>query len=136
MRRDTGIMKRGAALLLSLFMLSAAMCAAAENDTEKGETFMFENEIPAEYLTKVPDGGRIEEITYLSKDYYKDQADVEKHALVYVPAGYTGTVYASAKGDYYYTSAEFHSLVRHIHVVSDTRGLKQCDRCAALDRLG
>lgn len=53
-----------------------------------------------------------------------------------VPAGYTGTVYASAKGDYYYTSAEFHSLVRHIHVVSDTRGLKQCDRCAALDRLG
>ena len=90
MRRDSGLTKRGAALLLSLFMLFTALCAAAESDTEKGESFMFENEIPAEYLTKVPDGGRIEEITYPSKDYYKDQADVEKHALVYVPAGYTG----------------------------------------------
>ena len=87
MRSNSDLIKRGAALLLSLFMLSAALCAAAESDTEKGEAFMFENEIPAEYLTKVPEGGRIEEITYPSKDYYKDQADVEKHALVYVPAG-------------------------------------------------
>ncbi|MGX8704154.1 MAG: hypothetical protein ACSW75_01540 [Lachnospiraceae bacterium] len=53
-----------------------------------------------------------------------------------VPAGYQGEVYASAKGDYYYTSAEYHSLVRHVHVVSDTQGLKLCDRCAALDRAG
>ena len=90
MRRDTYFLKRGAALLLSLFMLSTALCAAAESDAEKGESFMFENEIPEEYRTKVPDGGRIEEITYLSKDYYRDRADVEKHALVYVPAGYTG----------------------------------------------
>lgn len=53
-----------------------------------------------------------------------------------VPAGYTGEVYASAKGDYYYTSAEYHSLVRHVHVVSDTQGLKLCERCAQLDRMG
>ena len=53
-----------------------------------------------------------------------------------VPGGYEGEVYASAKGDYYYTSAEYHSLVRHVHVVSDTRGLKKCERCAMLDRMG
>ncbi len=53
-----------------------------------------------------------------------------------VPAGYEGTVYASANGLYYYTSASYHSLVRHVHVVSDTQGLKLCERCAALDRAG
>ena len=58
MRRDSGLMKRGAALLLTLFVLFTALCAAAESNTEKGEAFMFENEIPGEYLTKVPDGGK------------------------------------------------------------------------------
>ena len=53
-----------------------------------------------------------------------------------VPAGYTGEVYASAKGDYYYTSAEYHSLVRHVHIVSDKKKKKKCERCAALDRMG
>ena len=90
MRKHPGFLKKGAALLLSLFVLSAALCACAEVQNEKGEAFMFENEIPEEYLAKMPGGGRIEEITYPSKDYYKDGADVEKHALVYVPAGYTG----------------------------------------------
>lgn len=51
-----------------------------------------------------------------------------------VPAGYQGTVYASANGDFYYTSAEYHSLIRHVHLVSSTGGLPQCQRCAARDR--
>ena len=91
MRTRTGFPARAAALLLALCLTAAAGCVAAESQSpEEGEVPMFENEIPAEYRTKVPDGGRVEEITYPSRDYYGDQAEVAKHALVYVPAGYTG----------------------------------------------
>lgn len=86
------------------------------------------------------------ECTHLSLTVFKsDTATIQNLRNEYgrkyragpgVPAGYQGEVYASAKGDYYYTSAEYHSLVRHVHVVSDTQGLKLCERCAALDKAG
>ena len=53
---------------------------------------MFEDVIPENYLSERENGGRIERITYPSKDYYGDGADVEKPALVYLPAGYSGGV--------------------------------------------
>ena len=81
-------MKRIAVLLLALVTLTAAIpCAAAE----KGESFVFENSIPAEYLKMMPEGGgKVEKISYMSRDYYKDEnVEVEKHALVYLPAAYS-----------------------------------------------
>ena len=78
------------AALLAVLVLAAAPCFAEK----EGEAFMFEDAVPQEYLKEeVPDGGRIEAVTYMSKDYYQDvNADVEKHALVYLPAGYSEDV--------------------------------------------
>ena len=64
-------------------------CAAAENE---GAGFMFEDVIPENYLSERENGGRIERISYPSKDYYGDGADVEKPALVYLPADYSPDV--------------------------------------------
>lgn len=51
------------------------------------------------------------------------------------PSGYTGEVYVSARGTYYYPSADYGALTRHVHIVSrsDYSGLTCCARCAALD---
>ena len=48
------------------------------------------------------------------------------------PRGYSGPVYASAKGDYYYPSDQYGSLVRHVHIVrkSECAGLEECERCS------
>ncbi|MBO7364174.1 MAG: hypothetical protein J6U26_02460, partial [Lachnospiraceae bacterium] len=88
MKRRRGI--RAAALALAVLTAAAAGCAAAENEeTEKGAVYMFEDAIPAGYYVPVKEGaGRIDTIRYPSKDYSGDGADVEKPALVYVPAGY------------------------------------------------
>ena len=90
MRRLSRFGLRAAALLLAV-LLATGGCAAAENDaSEKGDSFMFEDEVPQEYrIRRVQDGGRVERIHYMSKDYYGDQAEVQKHALVYLPAGYS-----------------------------------------------
>lgn len=44
--------------------------------------------IPETYRAKVENGGTIEYITYISKKYYGDGSDNEKHANVYLPVGY------------------------------------------------
>ena len=44
--------------------------------------------IPEAYRVMVKDGGKIEHITYKSKNYYGDGAENEKKANVYLPAGY------------------------------------------------
>ena len=89
MKKFPGLPRRAAALLLSVFVLSAACAAAAETPGEKGEGYMFEDVIPEKYLEKMENGGRIERITYPSKDYYGDGAEVEKPALIYFPANYS-----------------------------------------------
>lgn len=51
------------------------------------------------------------------------------------PKGYTGTVYAAARGEYYYPNATYASLTRHVQMVKKTEveGLHECSRCAARD---
>ena len=76
-----------AAVLLACVL--AAGCAAAE----KGESAVFENEIPEAFYQPVAENaGRVERVTYPSKDYSGDGADVEKPALIYFPAGYSEDV--------------------------------------------
>lgn len=46
--------------------------------------------LPVEYKKTMPEGGgTVEKITYPSKDYTGDGAEVTKKALVYLPAGYS-----------------------------------------------
>ncbi len=51
------------------------------------------------------------------------------------PAGYSGDVYITAKGDYYYPSTDYGSLTRHVRIarLGDHTDLRQCSRCAARD---
>lgn len=51
------------------------------------------------------------------------------------PKHYSGVVYASAKGDYYYPSLNYASLKRHVHLSkrSDCGDLPECSRCRARD---
>lgn len=51
------------------------------------------------------------------------------------PRGYTGDVYVTAKGDYYYPSMDYGSLTRHVRIAraADADGLCLCSRCAARD---
>ena len=88
MKRRTGI--RAAVLALAVLMAAAAGCAAAENkETDKGAEHMFEDAIPTEYYVPLEENnGRVDTIHYPSKDYSGDGAEVEKPALVYVPADY------------------------------------------------
>lgn len=54
------------------------------------------------------------------------------------PKNYTGPVYVTPQGTYYYPSTDYGSLTRHVHIVnkSDYEGLKLCERCAARDAKG
>ena len=47
------------------------------------------------------------------------------------PAGYTGTVYVTAKGDRYYPSPDYAGLQRHVRMeaLEDLSGLCECSRC-------
>lgn len=50
------------------------------------------------------------------------------------PKNYSGPVYVTEKGDYYYPSTEYGALTRHVHIVSreEAGNLPLCERCAAL----
>ena len=52
------------------------------------------------------------------------------------PENYSGPVYLTEKGDYYYPSSEYNSLIRHVSVTdqSECGGLSLCERCAARDK--
>ena len=52
------------------------------------------------------------------------------------PENYNGPVYLTEKGDYYYPSSDYNSLVRHVSVTeqSECGDLCLCERCAARDR--
>jgi len=47
--------------------------------------------VPSEYFAEAPAGGRIERISYKTKDYFGDGAEITKSANVYLPAGYDAT---------------------------------------------
>lgn len=47
--------------------------------------------IPVQYRVRATEGGRIELITYKTKDYFGDKEEVTKSANVYLPIGYDGT---------------------------------------------
>lgn len=51
------------------------------------------------------------------------------------PEGWTGPVYVSEQGNFYYPSTNFGSLTRHVHIASaeECEGLPCCERCAARD---
>ena len=59
-----------------------------ENLSTGKDTSAVENEIPAEYIQTVKNGGTVEKIHYQSKDYNGDQAEVTKYAAVYLPPDY------------------------------------------------
>ena len=52
------------------------------------------------------------------------------------PEDYSGPVYLTEKGEYYYPSSDYNSLVRHVSVTdqSECGGLGLCERCAARDK--
>lgn len=51
------------------------------------------------------------------------------------PPDYTGVIYVTAQGDFYYPSTAYGSLTRHVHLVrlSDLPALPLCGRCARKD---
>jgi len=51
------------------------------------------------------------------------------------PEGWTGPVYVTKLGNYYYPSTNYGSLTRHVHAASaaECRDLPCCERCAARD---
>ena len=82
--------RRAAAILLTALMLIVPVTCFTE---EKGALDMFADSIPDAYVwNKVENGGKVVGITYPTKDYFGDQADIEKHALVYLPPDYTEDV--------------------------------------------
>lgn len=65
--------------------------SAAKEDTQAAEKEKPEitNMIPTDYITAYKgEGGTIEKISYMAKDYTGDGEDVEKFAYVYLPEGY------------------------------------------------
>ena len=68
-------------MLMSLCLISVS-CA---------EGIELPDKLPQEYLVGMQGGGTVEKIQYPSKDYSGDQAEVTKHAVVYLPAGYDDT---------------------------------------------
>lgn len=88
-----------------LYILTAAVlltaCASTKEEAEvqeQQEVPVVEtivqpeevHEIPKEYLVMVENGGTVETIYYMSKDYLNNaEVEVEKPAQIYLPAGYT-----------------------------------------------
>lgn len=59
---------------------------AIEMETKTSQIF---DAIPVEYRKKCEYGGKIEQITYVSKNYFGDESKIEKKANVYLPVDYT-----------------------------------------------
>ena len=58
-------------------------------DMETPEGFSFSDQIPSEYLSLAEERGTIERVEYTTRDYLGDEAEITKHAFVYLPYGYT-----------------------------------------------
>ncbi len=72
------------------FVFSSAFLLFGLTSYVYGEEVMAEK-IPSEYLVTLPDCGKIEPITYSTKDYFGDGGEIKKYANVYLPAGYDGS---------------------------------------------
>ena len=71
--------------LLTIMLCGAAIQAPAEEPA----AFEFADEIPEEYWRGCDQAGLLTRITYESRDYTGDGSPIEKHALVYLPFGYS-----------------------------------------------
>ena len=70
-------------LICLVFALSVTSAAYGEE--------AMSSKIPSEYLATAESCGRIEPISYNTKDYFGDGGSIKKYANVYLPAGYDGT---------------------------------------------
>ncbi len=90
------MLRKSLSFLLTAVLAAVLCCpvlSAAAEVPEEGAALMFEDRIPEGYRKPLPEGaGRVERITYPSKDYAGSGEDVEKPALVYLPAGYSEDV--------------------------------------------
>lgn len=63
---------------------------AESTETEKEELPDFEDKIPVKFVSPLyVNSGKIEEISYTTKDYYGDESEIIKPAFVYLPNGYS-----------------------------------------------
>ncbi len=79
------MIRRGICLLLGLAMLGGIACGAAEGM----EGFEFAEQIPDDYMRGIKNGGTTKKISYPSKDYTGDGAEITKYAAVYLPPDYS-----------------------------------------------
>jgi len=77
-------MKRVFAFFLALMLIiGTGYAEEAEN--------LFAEKIPAETMKAVKNGGTVQRISYATRDYTGDQAEITKFALVYLPPEYDET---------------------------------------------
>lgn len=62
--------------------------AIQEAIAQETREFSIVGTIPPEYYAFVPRAGRIQPISYKTKDYFGDMGEITKYANVYLPAGY------------------------------------------------
>ena len=90
MKTTRHLLRRAVSLLLAAVLLTVSAACFAE---EKGASDMFLDTLPTAYMyNKMENPGKVVRITYPTKDYYGDQADIEKNALVYLPPDYSEDV--------------------------------------------
>ena len=76
------MMKIAFCLLTAILLLTTGTGAAEEAASVPAD------EIPKAYLTSVKNGGTVKRFSYQSRDYAGDQAEITKHALIYLPPEY------------------------------------------------
>ena len=76
-------MRKAMAFLIMCILMTACVWAGAEDENP-----LIADQIPSEYLKAVDNGGTVSKISYPSRDYTGDQAEVTKFAVVYLPPDY------------------------------------------------
>ena len=78
-------------LILILLLCLCLLCASAAAFADSAPAFPeLPDKLPDEYRETLAEGaGTVQRITYPSRDYAGDGAEVIKPALVYLPAGYS-----------------------------------------------
>ena len=77
------MLKRMICFVLSLICMAPFFSAVAEKSKIE-----FCDELPKACYTAPKNVGKVEQISYTSRDYAGDQSEITKHALVYLPYGY------------------------------------------------
>ncbi len=80
------MMKRLLCALLAA-LLSGMVCAGIG----EANSFTFSDVLPKECYTAPKNCGKVEPIAYPSRDYAGDGSEITKHALIYLPYGYSET---------------------------------------------